>query len=149
RSVWTSTGSPTGTAGEAVGICGAELCGVGAVGEVVEEVAGVAGVLDGAAGIVVAAGCATFGASCFCHASHRRSAENENTTRAMRRWVSIMIRCSGRWVEATVMPRVALGNAPHREPRAAQGAMRVDCVHRVFRACRGKAALAAPPRAQE
>jgi len=99
--------------------------------------------------VVVAEGCTTFGALCFCHASQRRSAENEKTTRAMRRCVSIMVRDSGHRVETAVVPRVAFRHAPHGKPRAAQGPVLANRIHRVFGARGREPALPAPPGAQQ
>src|SRR5260221_14482860 len=71
----------------------------------------------GTAGAVLALGATCLGALCFCHASQRSSAENEKTTRAMRRWVSIMIGKESRHrVEAAVVPGVTARDAPERQP---------------------------------
>ncbi len=93
RSVCTTTGSPDGTEGAAAGTCAAIDCPVAAA-LVAAGAAGAVGVVavpaGGAEGMEVAGVCVTFGAVCFCHASHRSSAENEKTMRAMRRCVSII-----------------------------------------------------------
>src|SRR5258706_13700612 len=141
RSVVTMMGSPA-TADTAPDVASAG--GVwAAVGAAFGAVSGVVG--DGIPGVETVAG-GGFGALCFCHASHNRSAENEKTTRAMRRWVSIMSRHR---IEAARAPRMASGDTPRGEARAFHGAVLVHGLGCVFGTAGRKATLPAPPRAQQ
>src|SRR5471032_1289937 len=148
RSVFTVMGSPVAT-GAALGGAGAATFApvapgvLGALGAAAEPAS------VGNAGTVLVV-VTTLGALCFCQASHRKSAETEKTISAMRRCVSIMGGgFSGHRVEAAVVPRVAFGDAPHREPRSAQRAVFLDRPHGVFGARGIEAALIPPPRAQQ
>src|SRR5450432_38117 len=131
RSVFTAMGSPVAT-GAALGGAGAATFAAGVPGALTTLGAGAGPASVGNAGTVLVA-VTTLGALCFCQASHRKKAETEKTIKAMRRCVSIMGgRLSRHRVEAAAVPRVAFGDAPHREPRSAQRATFLDHTHRVF-----------------
>src|SRR5690348_2415108 len=146
RSVSTRTGAAAGAAAVPTGgAFGAEV----ADGATVPlEGAGAGGA--GSEGIVVA-GLVAWGSAalCFCHDSHRRSADSEKTISAMIRCVSIIIRkISGNRVEAAGMPRMAAADAPRREQRTLERAVAAERLDRVLGAARREAALIAPPGAQ-
>src|SRR5687767_6928162 len=125
RSVFTFTGVP--------GVAGAAAAGTpGVAAGATEGVPGASGALGfgtpAAAGALALTAGGTFGALCFCHASQSISAEKENTTKAMRRWVSIMGKAdpSGNGVEAAVVPGMAAQESARGEEPALHGAVPLD-----------------------
>src|SRR5882672_10135351 len=68
----------------------------------------------------------------FCHASQRRSNEKENTTKRIRRCVSIY--SLGNGVVTAGVPGMAPRKTPDGEPASAQRAVALECLQRVGRA---------------